>query len=113
MKKTGPITGTFIDSIINVSQSKIKQNKALEAAYNIIETVSGQASDAVSDEIRSYFDKINMDMEADIYKQKELLDRSLEDVERRISMESKDKIVKFKEIEVDLQNIREIIKTYN
>lgn len=105
----GGLIGAFIDTAMNISQSKVKEKKANEVASEIINTVAYQAVDAVSREIRSYLVQINEDMEKDILKQKELLDKSLEDVEIRIALEERDRKEQITEIENDLEAIKDLM----
>ncbi len=107
----GALAGSFIDRTINVSQSKVKEKRADEIARQIIDVVATQTVDAVDGEIRSYFDTINEDLEKDIYKQKELLDKSIEDIEMRINIEEKEKKKQINQIKEDMSKIEDLIKS--
>jgi hypothetical protein len=104
----GGMVGAFIDSAMNISQSKIKEKKAAEVADGIIKTVSEQAGEGVGAEIKRYIAEINKDIEKEILKQKELLDKSLDDVSERVALEDSKKNEAIFKIECDLTQLKAI-----
>ena len=104
----GGMVGAFIDSAMNISQAKVKEKKAMEVAEGIIKTVSEQAGDGVGAEIKRYIVEINKDIEKEILKQKELLDKSLDDVSERVALEDSKKNEAIFRIECDLNELKAI-----
>lgn len=106
----GGMIGAFIDSALNISQSKVKERKAQEVTEGIIKTVTEQAGDGVGNEIRRYIVDVNKEIEREILKQKELLDKSLEDVTLRVTMEDNAKNEQILKIKADIANIESMMK---
>ncbi len=104
----GGMVGAFIDSVVNVSQSKIKEKKAVEVAEGIIKTVTEQAGVGVGNEIKRYIIDVNRDIEKEILRQKEMLDKSLDDVCARVALEDSKKNEEIFRIECDLNQLRAI-----
>ena len=102
--------GAFIDSALNISQSKVKERKAQEVTEGIIKTVTEQAGDGVGNEIRRYIVDVNKEIEREILKQKELLDKSLEDVTLRVTMEDNAKNEQIHKIKADIANIESMME---
>lgn len=101
----GGMIGAFIDSALNISQSKVKERKAQEVTENIIKTVTEQAGEGVGNEIKRYIVDVNKEIEKEIMKQKELLDKSLEDVTLRVTMEDNAKNEQILKIKADIDAI--------
>lgn len=101
----GGMIGAFIDSALNISQSKVKERKAQEVTDKIISTVTEQASEGVGAEIKRYIVEVNKEIEKEILKQKELLDKSLEDVSMRVTMEDAAKNAQILRIKVDVDAV--------
>ncbi len=104
----GGMVGAFIDSAMNISQAKIKEKKAVEVAEGIIKTVSEQAGAGVGAEIKRYIVGVNRDIEKEILKQKELLDKSLDDVTQRVALEDSKKNDAIFKIECDLNQLKSL-----
>lgn len=101
----GGLIGAFLDSALNISQSKVKERKAQEVTETIISTVTEQAGIGVGNEIKRYIIEVNKDIEREILKQKELLDKSLEDVTMRVTMEDVAKNEQILRIKADIEAI--------
>lgn len=102
----GGMIGAFIDSALNISQAKVKEKKALEVTDKIVKTVTEQAGEGVGAEIRRYIVDVNKEIEKEILKQKELLDKSLEDVSMRVNMEDATKNAQILRIKNDIDAIK-------
>ncbi len=102
----GGMIGAFLDSALNISQSKVKERKAMEVTDKIIKTVTEQAGDGVGAEIKRYIVDVNKEIEKEILRQKELLDKSLEDVSMRVSLEDTAKNAQILKIQNDIDNVK-------
>lgn len=105
----GGMIGAFLDSALNISQSKVKEKKAMEVTEKIISTVTEQAGEGVNAEIKRYIIDVNKEIEKEILRQKELLDKSLEDVSMRVTLEDAAKNAQILKIKNDV----DIVKSLN
>ena len=74
--------------------------------YNIINNVSEQSATIVENEIRKYITNVNQQIEIDISRQQEVLEKTLQDIKMDIAVEENSKADTLGDFEKDLNTIK-------
>ncbi|MBR6696768.1 MAG: dynamin family protein [Lachnospiraceae bacterium] len=102
----GGAVGVLGDTIINM-KSSVKKKKEIDAtATNIINNVSEQSATIVENEIRKYITNVNQQIEIDISRQQEVLEKTLQDIKMDIAVEENSKADTLGDFEKDLNTIK-------
>ena len=102
----GGALGAFADVALNVNGEKKKERKARKAADELIAKIHVEASDSAAREIRRYVEKVNVEIQDKINRQKMILEKSLEDVKMELDLEEEAKAREIRALEADLDLIR-------
>ena len=108
----GAIVGITADTLHNIKNNRKKQIEIDKAANEIVNEVTRQTTDSIELAINNYISKINQKIEQDVMKQKEMLQKSLQDIEIDISIEENNRVVQTENLENDLK-IVEAFRTDN
>lgn len=105
----GVAVGAFGDVALNVTNERRKNREALKTAKQIVEQVSQDAAKEAEAGMRKYVDNVNADIRRKVQKQKEVLEKSLQDVEKELALEDAVKAQDIKNLEADLQVVRDLM----
>lgn len=105
----GVAVGAFGDVALNVTNERRKNREALKTAKQIVEKVSQDAAKEAEAGMRKYVDNVNADIKRKVQKQKEVLEKSLQDVEKELELEDAVKAQDIKNLEADLQVVRDLM----
>lgn len=103
----GGVTGIVADTMLNIKNNRKRQHEIDVAANNLINEVSEQTVASIEGEIMRYISNINEKIENDVLRQKEILKKSIQDVEIDISIEESNRAKTMETLEADLKILRE------
>ena len=103
----GGVTGIVADTMLNIKNNRKRQHEIDMAANNLINEVSEQTVASIEGEIMRYISNINEKIEKDVLRQKEILKKSIQDVEIDISIEESNRAKTMEALEADLKILRE------
>lgn len=105
----GVAVGAFSDVAINLTSERKKNREAYKTAKELVEKVSVDAAEEAEAGMRRYVEDVNAQIRRKVEKQRELLVKSLEDVETELELEEAVKKQDIKNLETDLQSVRELM----
>lgn len=105
----GVAVGAFGDVALNVTSERRKNREALKTAKELVEKVSVDAAQEAETGMRRYVQNVNAQICKKVEKQKEILLKSLNDVEAELELEEAVKKQDIKNLETDLQCVRELM----
>ncbi len=103
----GGVTGIVADTMLNIKNNRKRQHEIDMAANNLINEVSEQTVASIEGEIMRYISNINEKIEKDVLRQKEILKKSIQDVEIDISIEESNRAKTMETLEADLKILKE------
>lgn len=105
----GAVVGAFGDVAVNITSERRKNKEALKTAKELVETVSLKAAKEAEEGMRKYVEQVNADIVRKVQKQKEMLEKSLRDVQKELELEAAIKKQDIKNLENDLQMVRDLM----
>lgn len=84
----GVTLGTLADVFMNKSSKKRQEIKAEKAARELIDQVSIRVNESIAEKIRSYVRDMNNEIHQKVLKQKKVLEKSLDDIQNEMAVES-------------------------
>lgn len=105
----GVAVGAFGDVALNLTSERRKNREALKTAKELVDKISVDAAKEAEAGMRAYVDKVNVEIRKKVEKQRELLLKSLHDVETELELEESVKRQDIKNLETDLQSVRELM----
>jgi len=105
----GLIIGVMCDVGYNIYQSKLKNDNSEKLAEKIVNMVVEKVMISIKEQIKNFSRVINDDLQNEIVRQKNLLNKALEDIEMRIGLENTIKNRQIEELEDELVTIKKIL----
>ncbi len=104
----GVTLGTAADFMVNINSKKKREIKAQKLAAELIEKVSLKVADTTAEKIRAYVKTMNQEINQKVLRQQKLLEKSLDDIQSEMSVETSIKMKEVSEMKKEL----DIIKDY-
>jgi len=105
----GLLIGVIGDISYNIYQSKQKNENSEKIAEKIVKMVVDKTMISIREQIANFSKIINNDLHKEIIRQKNLLNKALEDIEMRIGLENSIKNKQIEELEDELVAMKKIL----